>query len=126
MKKYLSRSMYAAVAGAAMLLSFAAIPAEAQPGGSYLQTCRNVRGHGDTMSAVCRRADGSWARTTMRDVDRCRGGVANVNGRLACNHGRHMGSSGPAHRQRDRGWGEGYGSSYGPGRYDRGNYWHGR
>jgi hypothetical protein len=65
----------------------------------------------------------------MRDVDRCRGGVANMNGHLSCNNGRYVGSSRPSgwdHRRgwdRDHGW-NGYGSSYGPGRYDRD--WYGR
>jgi hypothetical protein len=48
MKKYLSGGACTAIVGAAMLLSFAATPAEAQaPGGSYLQSCRDVRAHGD-------------------------------------------------------------------------------
>jgi hypothetical protein len=54
---------YAAIAGAAMLLSFAALPAQAQgvPGGSYLQSCTNVRMFGDRLVAECRRADGAGA-----------------------------------------------------------------
>ena len=93
---------YAAIAGAAMLLSLAAAPAQAQgvPGGSYLQSCTNVRMHGDRLVAECRRADGSWDRSSLH-VGGCSGGIANTNGQLTCNY------SGP-----------GYGSSYGP-REDR-------
>lgn len=88
---------YAALAGVAMLLSLAAIPAQAQgvPGGSYLRSCTNVRMFGDRLVAECRRADGSWDRTGL-DVSGCDGGVANTNGHLTCNY------SGP-----------GFGSSYG-------------
>ncbi len=50
----------AVLAVAAMLLSLAAIPAQAQaPGGSYLQTCTNVRAVGDRVIAECRRVDGT-------------------------------------------------------------------
>jgi hypothetical protein len=91
----------AVVTGAAMLLSFAAMPAHAQaPGGSYLQSCTNVRGGGDGLFAECRRMDGSWARTALRDVNSCIGDIGNQDGQLTCNRG------GPS-----------YGSSYGPERY---------
>jgi hypothetical protein len=87
----------AALAGAVALTT---IPAQAQPGGSYLETCRYVRTFGNTVSAMCRRMDGSWERT---EVSGCRGPIANTNGHLTC------------------GGREGYGSSYGPG-YDRDRY----
>src|SRR5215469_11856691 len=79
-----------ALAGTVALIT---IPAHAQPGGSYLETCRDVRTFGDSVSAICRRMDGSWERT---HVSGCRGPIANTNGHLTCG-------------------GEGYGSSYGPG-----------
>jgi hypothetical protein len=87
---------YAAITGAALLLSFAATPAQAQglPGGSYMQSCTNVRMHGDRLVAECRRMDGGWERTAL-NVGGCVGGVANMNGHLTCNSG-----------------GPGYGSSY--------------
>lgn len=92
----------AAFAGAAIFAGFAAIPAFAQvPGGSYLDSCANVRGWGDRLVANCRREDGSWARTVLRDVDSCRGDISNQNGHLRCDRG------GPAY-----GW-QGYG--YRPG-----------
>jgi hypothetical protein len=78
----------AAMAGAAVLLSLAATPALAQvPGGSYLRTCSDVGMSGDRLVAQCQRTDGSWRRTVLRDVDRCVGGIANMNGRLTCNYG---------------------------------------
>ena len=104
----------AALAGA---LALTTIPAHAQPGGSYLETCRDVRTFGNSVSAVCRRMDGSWEKT---EVSGCRGPIANMNGHLTC------------------GGREGYGSSYGPsydrehydrdyrGPYDRGPYPYGR
>ena len=83
------------------------------PGGSYLDTCREVRAYGDSLSAVCRRVDGSWQRTGLRDLNGCAGDIANMNGHLTC------GRAG------------GYGSSYGPSRgpyegYGRGGYGWGR
>lgn len=143
MRKYLSGAASAAIVGAATLLSSAATPAEAQvPGGSYLQSCRSVRTQGDAITATCRRSDGSWARTTMHDADRCRGGVANIDGRLACNHGQIVGSSEPSrwernrwdrdhrwNRQGDHGW-TGYGSSqapqYAPRQFYGEQHWYGR
>jgi hypothetical protein len=96
------------------MLTLAVPAARAQaPGGSYLETCTNVRAFGDRVIADCRRMDGGWNRTALHDVDRCVGGIANTNGNLTCNHGRNFGSV------RERGW-EGYGSSqgYGPGPYN--------
>ena len=74
------------VAGAAMLLSFAAAPIHAQgvPPGSYLRSCTHVGTHGDTLTADCRRTDGSWGRTALRDVGRCVGDIGNMDGQLAC------------------------------------------
>jgi hypothetical protein len=102
MRNHIRGISYAAIAGAAMLLSSTAIPAQAQgmPGGSYLQSCTNVRMHGDRLVAECRRADGSWDRTAL-NVSGCAGGIANTNGQLTCN------STGP-------GYGSSYDRSYGP------------
>src|ERR1700716_4477502 len=87
MRNHIRGISYAAIAGAAMLLSFTAIPAQAQgvPGGSYLQSCTNVRMHGDRLVAECRRADGGRERTAL-NVGGCAGGVANTNGPLTCNY----------------------------------------
>ena len=110
MQRHMLGGGIAALAGATLLLSAAALPARAQgPGGSYLETCRDVRGFGDSIIAVCRRVDGSWARTALRDIDRCTGYISNQNGHLACARG------GPQYGwERRHGRFEGYGSSYGP------------
>jgi hypothetical protein len=83
-------SKYSLFAGAAMLLSFAAAPAvhaRGVPPGSYLRSCTHVPTHGDTLTADCRRTDGSWGRTALRDVGRCVGDIGNIDGQLACNGG---------------------------------------
>jgi hypothetical protein len=105
-------SKYSFIAGAAMVLSLAAVPvhahAQGAPPGSYLRTCTHVATRGDTLVADCRRTDGSWGRTALRDVDRCVGDIGNMDGQLACNRG-----------NRDYGWRDrdyrqspGYGYSY--------------
>lgn len=67
-------------------------PAHAQPAppGSYLDSCSHVRMEGDRLFADCRREDGGWQRTVL-DVNRCSGGIANINGRLSCNGGSREG-----------------------------------
>ena len=78
------------LAGALLVLTMAT-PARAQgvPEGSYLETCRNVEMHGDTLVADCQRRDGRWDRSGL-DMDRCRGGdIANLDGQLACHRGHH-------------------------------------
>ena|SRR5258706_16274789 len=54
------------IAGAAMVLSFAAAPVHAHvqgaPPGSYLRTCTHVATRGDTLVADCRRTDGRTSR----------------------------------------------------------------
>jgi len=71
-----------------LLFTLAAVPAHAQalPGGSYLQSCSNIGAFGDRLVADCRRMDGSWDRTALREVGRCVGDIANMNGRLICDY----------------------------------------
>jgi hypothetical protein len=115
MKNNLSGAVYGAIAAAAMLVSLGATQAQAQtPGGSYLQSCTNIRAFGDRVAANCRRADGSWQRTAINDVHSCNGGLANMNGQLVCGRGNGQ-SYGFNRRNRDF---EGYGSSRDP-RFDR-------
>jgi hypothetical protein len=96
-----------------MLLPFAAAPAVAQiPGGSYLQSCRDVQMRGNRLVATCRTEEGRWNRTALNSVGRCAGGIANADGRLACGT-RSGGFNVGSERGHWRG-GEGYGSSYGP------------
>jgi hypothetical protein len=75
-----------------------------------------VATHGDTLTADCRRTDGSWGTTALRSVDRCVGDIGNMDGQLACNGGQR-GYGGP--RDRDYGERQGYRYGYGP-NYDRG------
>jgi hypothetical protein len=111
------------IAGAAMVLSFAATPVHAQgvPSGSYLRTCTHVDTRGDTLIADCRRTDGSWGRAALRDVNRCVGDIGNMDGQLSCNGGRRD------FGRRDRSYGRspGYGyDRYGePGYGSSGGYW---
>ena len=121
MKNTLSGAVYGAIAAAAMLVSLGATPAQAQmPGGSYLQSCNNIRAMGDRIVATCRRADGSWQRTAINNVHNCNGGIANANGQLVC--GRRDGPAyGSDRRHREF---QGYGSSYDP-RFDRPQRWRG-
>lgn len=61
-----------------------AMPAQAQPVGSYQQTCSNIAMDGDTLSATCTRFDGSTNDTTLAYAAQCVGDVGNVNGILVC------------------------------------------
>ena len=115
----LLRTKWALLAGAAVLLSLATAPAHAQgyPSGSYIRTCTNIQSYGGRVTAECRRMDGSWDQTTLYGAHRCAGGVANIDGRLTCNHGRHVGSS---EYDQDNGYRRGYQRHYGyDGGYDR-------
>jgi hypothetical protein len=84
------------LAGAVMLISAMAASARDRdvPPGSYLETCRNAHIEGDRLVADCLRRDGSVSRSVL-DLDRCEGGIANLDGRLTCNWKDH-------HRDDDR------------------------
>lgn len=88
MRQYLAGGVCAAIAGAALALSLGTTPAQAARGGSFLRTCTNVRAFGDRIVADCRRVDGGWNRTALRDADSCVGDIANMNGNLTCSRGR--------------------------------------
>lgn len=93
---------------AALALAFGtATPSVAQsaPGGSYQQTCRNIGVRGSTLSAECQNTGGGWQSTQLRDYDRCRGEIQNINGSLQCT-GNNRGGYGPGDdrgRDADRG-----------------------
>jgi hypothetical protein len=55
------------------------------PGGSYRDTCTNIRMDGYTLRATCQRRDGSWKWTWLEDAYDCEGRIQNWNGNLACN-----------------------------------------
>src|SRR5438132_14105197 len=61
--------------------------AQAPPPGSYTQICWDIRMHGTTLTAVCRRAGGRGEQLTALNVARCVGDIGNNNGRLQCNGG---------------------------------------
>ena len=94
-----------ALAVAVLALAFAtAAPAFAQPGGSYQQTCRNIGVRGSTLYAECQNTGGGWQSTQLRDYDRCRGEIQNINGNLQCtasNRGGYGPNEGYGH-DRDR------------------------
>ena len=70
--------------------------AQAQPPGSYQQSCRDIRVQGRTLTAVCRGDEGR-ARETSLDISRCVGDIGNDNGRLQCNGGQAVAqNSGPS------------------------------
>lgn len=125
MKRYLTGGACAAIAGAALIFSLGATPAQAQRGGSYLRTCTHVRAHGDRIVADCRRAGGGWNRTVLRDADACVGDISNQNGYLTCSR-RGYGSEHDRYGRYDRydryDHRYGYGSDQGPGR-NRSPYW---
>lgn len=54
------------------------------PGGSYQQSCRNIRANGGLITASCPDGRGNYI-TTSIDARQCRGAdIANRNGRLSC------------------------------------------
>lgn len=86
-----------ALAVATLALAFGtATPSVAQgaPGGSYQQTCRNIGVRGSTLSAECQNTGGGWQSTQLRDYNRCRGEIQNINGNLQCT-GNNGGGYGP-------------------------------
>ena len=89
--------------------------AQALPGGTYQQSCRDIQMQGTTLSAVCRTTDGRAVQTAL-DVGQCVGDIGNNNGQLQCNGGQPPAYSGagypPSYGARP---GPGYGPSYGAG-----------
>jgi hypothetical protein len=54
------------------------------PNGSFRQTCKNVRMHGDRLFARCKNTYNQWQDTSLNDAYRCAGDITNVDGRLVC------------------------------------------
>ncbi|MCU1255449.1 MAG: hypothetical protein JWM83_1748 [Candidatus Angelobacter sp.] len=54
------------------------------PGGSYAQTCQDVRIQGNDLEARCQTVNGDWRTTRLSSFDRCGGDIANDDGRLRC------------------------------------------
>ena len=61
-----------------------------QPPGSYVATCRDIRMRGDVLNASCQNAGGGWVKTSLNDVYRCTGDIANVNGSLQCDQSKGL------------------------------------
>ncbi len=77
------------------------------PGGSYVQNCRDVKVGGDDLHATCQTNDGAWKDAKLDDYRKCKGDIANQNGKLRCVAGAPYG--GPV-------------GAYGPGPYGNPNY----
>lgn len=107
------------VAALALGLGGAAITCQAQPGGSYRQTCRDVRVHGSTLSATCQDQGGNWRNTELRNFDRCNGEIQNLNGNLSCTGGNY-GDRRDHDYDRDRDHDRDHDRDYN--RYPRGSY----
>ena len=74
---------------AVSILSCVALSSSAEarwaPGGSYEDSCTNVRFDGDTLTASCRRHNGTWKNTWLPNADNCDGNIVpNDNGQLEC------------------------------------------
>jgi hypothetical protein len=54
------------------------------PGGTWAETCRDIEMQGDRLHARCQTKDGGWRWSDVDDVWRCRAGVVNLDGHLAC------------------------------------------
>jgi hypothetical protein len=109
------------VAALALGLGGVAITCQAQPGGSYRQTCRDVSVRGSTLRATCQDQGGNWRNTELRDFDRCGGEIQNLNGNLTCSGGnngnygdRRDGNYGDRDRDRDHDRDRDRDRNYGP------------
>jgi len=65
------------------------------PGGSYTQSCQDVRASGDDLHARCPTANGDWKDTKLDDYNKCRGEIVNDNGKLRCVNGVYGGPGAP-------------------------------
>ncbi|MGC2694551.1 MAG: CVNH domain-containing protein [Candidatus Angelobacter sp.] len=58
------------------------------PGGAvgipYTQSCKDIKSHGDDLSARCKTRNGDWRNTSMDDYRKCHGQIVNDDGNLRC------------------------------------------
>jgi CVNH domain-containing protein len=54
------------------------------PRGSYSQSCRDIRTHGNSLRAVCQTMRGDWVETSLNGLNQCVGDIVNDDGRLEC------------------------------------------
>lgn len=79
----MSKPLMLAAVLAGLPLALSAAPASAQPGGSYRQSCEDIRYSGGQLTATCGGLGGG-ARTTTINASQCRGDIGNTNGVLSC------------------------------------------
>lgn len=73
---------------AGVILAVGSSSAFAQaPPGSYRESCRDIRIHGPTLTALCRRANGRGEHLTALNIAHCVGDIGNNNGHLICSGG---------------------------------------
>jgi CVNH domain len=53
-------------------------------GGSFVQSCQDIRYNGDDLHARCQGRDGGWRETKLDDYRKCRGDIVNDDGKLRC------------------------------------------
>jgi hypothetical protein len=53
------------------------------PGGSYTQTCQDIRISGSTLKANCQKGNGHYKQSTLRNFNQC-SDISNENGNLHC------------------------------------------
>ncbi|MBV8689673.1 MAG: CVNH domain-containing protein [Candidatus Eremiobacteraeota bacterium] len=94
------------------LIAPAGVQAQYVPGGSYQQSCSNIRVRGNRLTASCTDSSGNSVRTSL-NINRCNGSdIANVNGQLTCQtNGNYYGNQYYGNRYRYRNsYGYGYGT----------------
>ena len=52
--------------------------------GSYTQTCKDIKSHGDDLEARCKTVNGDWNHTKLDDYRKCKGQIINDDGNLKC------------------------------------------
>ena len=82
---------------AAFLLPVAA--AAQTPGGTYQQTCRDVKVHGSSLHAKCKDTHGNWQTTELQNYQQCSSDIQNINGQLQCQKGGNNGVPGGSYSQ---------------------------
>jgi hypothetical protein len=58
----------------------------------YTQSCKDIRSHGDNLSARCKTRNGDWHNTSLDDYRKCHGQVVNDDGTLRCVAGAPVGA----------------------------------
>jgi CVNH domain len=54
------------------------------PSGGYMQTCQDIRTDGTTLLANCKKRNGKWKQSSLRNFNECPSEIENSNGRLVC------------------------------------------